>query len=288
MAAYFSGDKLYGEDLDEAQREQWFKDEQEGYAELVATYGQTYEYKYHAQNIEYGFRYLSQPEFRRVLGIGSACGYEFEPVLERCGEVTILDPSEGLTNPRFHYVRPVTSGIMPFADNSFDLVTCLNVLHHVPNVSTYLNEIGRVLDSGGTALISEPIISMGDWRNPRPGATRNERGIPLRLFRSMLKESGLATDREHLLHFPLTSRLRYIFKTAPYNTKWVVKLDRLICSFPFWSSTYHARWWWQKLRATCVFFIVRKPVRELDRPAEHGSHTIHPRGDGPRPLRGHV
>ncbi len=266
MGAYFSGYKLYGEDLSEAEREQWYQDEEEGYAELTRAYGRAYQYEYHAQNIEHGFRHLAQQEFCRVLGIGSAWGYEFDPILSRCGEIIILDPSQSLSNPRFRYVRPSPSGIMPFKTGSFDLVTCLNVLHHVPNVSTYVQEIGRVLAFGGVALISEPIISMGDWRCWRPGATKHERGIPLPLFRSMFNDNGLSIEREHLLHFPLIACLRHVLRAPPYNTKWVVKLDSFLCALPIWFRIYHARWWWQKLRARCVFFVVRKsgPIRPVE------------------------
>jgi SAM-dependent methyltransferase len=263
MRPYFSGEELYGEDLSVAEREQWYRDEQEAYAELVSTYSQAYEYKYHALNVEHGFRHLPQRPFRRVLGVGSAFGHEFEPILERCGEVIILDPSEGLTNPRFTYVRPSISGVMPFEDSAFDLVTCLSALHHVPNVSTHLNEIARVLAPDGFALISDPITSMGDWRTHRRGLTKHERGIPLRLFRSMLNHSGLSIYRESLLNSPFTARLQHILPSHPYNTEWVVKLDSFICSLPIWFNTYHAERWWQKLRATGVFFIVCKsPVRQ--------------------------
>jgi len=259
MAPHFSGEKLYGEDLGEAERRQWYRDEQEGYAELVRTYGPAYRYGYHALNLEFGFRHLRARRFERVLGVGSAYGHEFEPILDRCGAITILDPSEGLTNPRFRYVRPDVSGIMPFAGASFDLVTCLNVLHHVPNVSTYLGEIARVLRPGASALISDPIVSMGDWRWHRPGATRRERGIPLQLFRSMLCESGLMVAREYLFGFPLTLRLGLALRRDPYNAKWLVRLDGLVAGLPIWFCTYHATRWWQKLRATHVYFVVCKP-----------------------------
>lgn len=259
MAPHFSGEKLYGEDLSEAERRQWYRDEQEGYAELVSTYGSAYQYGYHALNVEHGFRHVRARRFERVLGIGSAYGHEFEPILDRCGEITILDPSEGLTNPRFRYVRPDVSGVMPFASASFDLVTCLNVLHHVPNVSTYLREIARVLRPGASALISDPIVSMGDWRWHRPGATRRERGIPLQLFRSMLCQSELAVERERLLGFPLTLRLGLALRRDPYNAKWIVRLDGLVAGFPIWFRTYHATRSWQKLRPTHVYFVLCKP-----------------------------
>jgi len=282
MGAYFSGCKLYGEDLSQAEREQWCRDEEEAYAELTGTYGRAYRYEYHAQNIEHGFRHLAEKEFGRVLGVGSAWGYEFDPILGRCGEITILDPSQGLTNPRFRYVRPSPSGVMPFEAGSFDLVTCLNVLHHVPNVSTYVQEIGRVLSCEGVALVCEPIISMGDWRRRRPGATKHERGIPLPLLRSMLKDSGLVIERERLLHFPVVAALRHVLGTAPYNTRWVVRLDSFLCSLPIWFRTYHARWWWQKLRARCVFFVVRKPGAGAGFPSPGGGGQCIPQANTPR------
>jgi SAM-dependent methyltransferase len=279
---YLSGSKLYGEDLGEAEREQWYRDEEEAYAELTGTYGRAYRYEYHAQNIEHGFRHLAEKEFGRVLGVGSAWGYEFDPILGRCGEITILDPSQGLTNPRFRYVRPSPSGVMPFETGSFDLVTCLNVLHHVPNVSTYVQEIARVLACGGAALITEPIISMGDWRRRRPGATRHERGIPLPLLRSMLRDSGLSIAREHLLHFPVVAALRHVLRTPPYNARWVVKLDSFLCSLPIWFRTYHAQRWWQKLRARCVFFVVRKPGTDASFSRPDGSVPCLPQANPPR------
>ena len=43
---------------------------------------------------------------------------------------------------------------LPFADASFDLVTCFLVMPHVPDDSVALNELARVLKPGGTLAIS--------------------------------------------------------------------------------------------------------------------------------------
>lgn len=45
---------------------------------------------------------------------------------------------------------------MPFDNASFDSVVCTQVLEHVPNQWKVVAEIGRVLKSGGYALISVP------------------------------------------------------------------------------------------------------------------------------------
>ena len=43
---------------------------------------------------------------------------------------------------------------LPFADESFDLVTCFLVMPHVPDDRTALTELARVLKPGGTLAIS--------------------------------------------------------------------------------------------------------------------------------------
>ncbi|RKU18693.1 hypothetical protein C6503_09150 [Candidatus Poribacteria bacterium] len=43
---------------------------------------------------------------------------------------------------------------LPFADETFDLVTCLLVMPHVPDDSAALTELARVLKPGGTLAIS--------------------------------------------------------------------------------------------------------------------------------------
>src|SRR5260221_1193881 len=48
---------------------------------------------------------------------------------------------------------------IPTPDGSFDAVLCTEVLEHVPEPIKVLQEIGRILRSGGTAFISAPLGS---------------------------------------------------------------------------------------------------------------------------------
>jgi len=50
----------------------------------------------------------------------------------------------------FHHVAPAAP--LPFADNSFDLVMSCDVLEHVENIARALEEIHRVLRSGGSFI----------------------------------------------------------------------------------------------------------------------------------------
>ena len=51
---------------------------------------------------------------------------------------------------------------LPFADNSFDVVTCMEVLEHVPNPPDVIAELRRVAKRDGKVLITVPAASW--WR----------------------------------------------------------------------------------------------------------------------------
>lgn len=257
------GEKLYGDDFSLEEIEAWFKDEEEGYFNLGAGNKEQYIYGYHALNLEYGFRFLPDKPFSSVLGFGSAYGHELLPILERSSHITIMDSSGGfatqeLKGVRVNYVKPEVNGILPFSRDTFDLVTCFSVLHHIPNVTTVINEIYRCLQPGGYALVREPTISMGDWRVPRKGLTKRERGIPDTIFNQIILASGLEIKNEHKCMFSLTSRLHYFLRKPVYNSRLAVKLDKCLCSLPFWSNQYHPNHFLHKLRPTAVFYVLFK------------------------------
>jgi SAM-dependent methyltransferase len=260
MNEYLSGKYLHGDDFTAEQIAEWFEDEREGYFDLEhsGAFSGEYAYGYHARNKRHGFRYLPDSLFSEVLGVGSAYGDELMPILERCGKVTILEPADGFQNDKFTYVKPLPSGRFPFEDNSFDLITCLSVLHHIPNVSFVIDEIARVLRPGGYVLLTEPTHSMGDWNHPRRGLTRRERGIPAAILRRILVESGFTTVRETRCHFSLTSRLIHITRDSPFNHGWAVRMDELISWMPFWPTSYHPPTWLHKIKPCALFFVLTK------------------------------
>lgn len=260
---YLAGDRLFGDDFDQRQVETWFESEREGYASLGAGSGGSAEtYSYHALNRRHGFRHLPSGRFPDALGIGSAFGGEFLPVIDRIDRLTILEPSLQLRSAKVgglpvRYVDPSPTGDMPFADGSFDLVLALEVLHHVPNVTHVVAEIGRVTRPGGWVLLSDPVTSMGDWRQPRPGLTPNERGIPLPLFRKAFAAAGLAISRETPCMFPTTRRLARF--GLGFNSPFGVALDHVLSLTTVWNDRYHAVRPWHKVHPTARYFVLFKP-----------------------------
>lgn len=265
MEVYFSGKKLYGNDFSPDQIDAWFADEAEGYFNLTQSGDGEYAYGYHALNKRHGYSCLPKRRFGHVLGVGSAYGNELEPILEWVDRISILEPSDGFKNTALSgvpvsYVKPVASGDIPFDSASLDLITCLGVLHHIPNVSKLVNEFYRVLRPGGYALVREPIISMGDWRKPRTGLTKRERGIPLPALRDFVKQAGFKVLRERKCVFSLTSRLKHVVSGPVFNSLAVVALDALLSSLPIWPGVYHARNAVQKLRPTAAYYVLQKPL----------------------------
>ncbi len=264
MQLYFSGKVLYGDDFNHEQIEGWYRDESEGYANIVKTRDQPYRYVYHRLNQQTAFRFLPEGrQFARAMGLGSAFGHEFEPLNRRITNLTIVDPSDQFVATEVvgipaRYIKPNVSGRLPFDDNHFDLLTCFGVLHHIPNVSFVIKELCRVLEPGGYALIREPIVSMGDWRRPRSGLTKRERGIPLHLFQSMIDEAGFTVVRRQVVGF---APLRVLWKKSGgdlFNNSLGTSLDLLMSGLFRWNLSYHAEGLFAKFRPTAAAYVLTK------------------------------
>jgi SAM-dependent methyltransferase len=260
---YFRGEAIYGDDFGPQDIAAWFRDEEEGYANLGAKDAGAYRYGYHALNLAHGYRHLPQRSFARVLGFGSAYGDELMPVVARAEHITVVDPSAAFVQDRIggkpaSYVKPYANGSLPLADDCMDLATCLGVLHHIPNVSFVLKELARVITPGGYLLLREPVISMGDWRLPRTGLTKRERGIPLHLLLAAAKDAGFVVQRQTLCAFPTTTRVFGRGGRAAYNQAFAVWVDRWMSKLFAFNLRYHPTSNWQKLRPNSVFLVLQK------------------------------
>ena len=264
---YLLGQKLFGDDFDHKQISLWFEEESEGYANLGNKEISDYSYQYHHLNHLHGFRHLRRvKQFDRVLGFGAAFGHEFLPIIQLIESLTIAEPSEKLRSEQLgslkpNYVKPAVDGKLKFDQNLFDLVTCFGTLHHIPNVTFVLSELIRVLKPGGYLLLREPIISLGDWNKPRPGLTKNERGIPISHFDDFFRSQNVEVIARKYC-FTMTYQFQMIFKRvlkdSLFKYRWYSHFDSLLSSLLKRNLRYHAVKKRHRIAPSNIFYVIRK------------------------------
>lgn len=269
LQPYFDGNAIYGDDFTPAQIESWFEGEREGYANLGSKNREKYVYSYHALNRVHGYAALPKGRrFHHALGFGSAYGDELLPVLDKVDRVTIVDPSDAFADTQLAgkpatWIKPDPSGTLPFAESTFDLITCFGVLHHIPNVSKVLSEFQRVLSPGGILLLREPITSMGDWRKPRAGLTAHERGLPIAPLRKAIESAGLTERSFRLLGFgPLMWLMRKAGRNV-YNSTALTRIDWILSTSVRWNYRYHSfnNSIAEKTRPTSMFAVLTPAIK---------------------------
>lgn len=262
--ACFAGHAVWGEQFTPQQEAEWYEAEARAYRELnyADSSADSRTYPYHMQNVLFGFSKINLQPGSIAAGIGSAHGLEFQPVSDLLRQIFICEPDTKYHQQEIFgvpaiYSQPGSNGTFEISSNSVDLVTCFGVLHHICKPSRTIHEIARIMRNGAFALVREPIVSMGDWRFPRNGLTKNERGIPLRLFHSMIEDAGLELQCSKLIsHRLLTILNERLGMRLPENLN--TKLDSLLCR-PYRTVTYHRTTKIQKLTPTSAFLVLRKP-----------------------------
>jgi SAM-dependent methyltransferase len=98
------------------------------------------------------------PADPQILDAGCGSGRMLDELQAR-GHVIGIDENAhavAATRRRGHAARLCEIERMPFADASFDLVTCLDVLEHTPDDRRTLSELRRVTRPGGTLVVTVP------------------------------------------------------------------------------------------------------------------------------------
>ena len=263
ITSYLSGEKLFGDDFTDQELKQWFADEAEGYANLGAKNKIDYTYNYHALNNFHAFSHLHR-SFPKALGIGSAYGEELKPIADIIEHITILDPSDAfsgvtyINNTPCTYKKPNSNGSMDFNNETFDLITSFGVMHHIANVTYVMSECYRCLKDGGTMLLREPIVSMGDWTKPRPHLTKRERGIPIKLMDNIVNKVGFTITRRAYCVFPALPKISDQLSINAYNNPMLTRIDFIVSSLFAWNMKYHRTKLFEKFAPVCICYILQK------------------------------
>ena len=260
------GRRLHGADLDAAGIAAWFADEQNGYADLVGDDGRDddaapstgHAIRFHA------LPYLGTRHFAYCLALGAADGREYAPFAGRVDRFVAIEPGRKfwrgeIAGAPADYRLPSLNGTLDLADASCDLAASFGVLHHIPNVAEVLAEVARVLQPGAPFLIREPITSLGDFRRPRPGLTRNERGIPHAMLDAMLAEAGFAVRAKRFVNFPGTRELPFRLGLASaWDNRAIVRLDAALAALTAWNARYWRPRLWDKLAPRSAYWVAER------------------------------
>ncbi|MBK6796418.1 MAG: class I SAM-dependent methyltransferase [Acidobacteria bacterium] len=132
---------------------------------------------------------------RIILDIGCGTGATMDH-LKRYGEVQGIDLSEmplRFSRKRGHSrVMLASATELPFADNSFDLLTALDVIEHLDDDVRGLCEIRRVLKPGAPAVIFVPAFQ-ALW-GPNDDQSGHKRRYRLDGFKSAATAAGLTIE----------------------------------------------------------------------------------------------
>jgi ubiquinone/menaquinone biosynthesis C-methylase UbiE len=119
--------------------------------------------KYPRECYPYVMEAIQGIKFKKVLDLGCGTGAILEQISHAYSTVELfgLDLSENMLTQatyRLGSKAKLSTGDaenLPYEDDSFDLVCCVESFHHYPNPAKALSEIKRVLKSGGTFLLCD-------------------------------------------------------------------------------------------------------------------------------------
>lgn len=106
---------------------------------------------------------LMRPD-ARILEIGAGTGRQAAEIAARGLQIEAIEiPSSNYASERLFNITDYDGRIIPFPNDSFDIVFSSNVLEHVPDLTQLHSEIRRVLRSDGYCLHVLPTHSWRFW-----------------------------------------------------------------------------------------------------------------------------
>ena len=136
---------------------------------------------------------LAQPSFSgRIIGLDSSRAMLAQAALDASDRLTLIWQA---------------AARLPFDDDAFDAVTCMEALEFMPDTRTALGEIVRVLRPGGVLLVTNRV---GSWARFLPGHTQSPRA-----FEALLAWFGLEQIQTQTWQ-------------VEYNLVWAIKPGRAV------------------------------------------------------------
>jgi SAM-dependent methyltransferase len=101
----------------------------------------------------------------------------------------------------FHVDQVIaTADALPFANESFDVVLCLETIEHLPNPRASAREMMRVLRTGGQVMITTPARLRFLWKPDPHYQVRGLAALPDSMQRKVIVEKLKLTDQYDVQH----------------------------------------------------------------------------------------
>lgn len=167
---------------------------------------------------------------QNMCDVGCAKGYLVHEFRKMGIEAYGVDISDYALSRAFESTRPflmktdLTKDDLPFANESFDLVTCLALIEHLPSLDHVLAELKRVLKVSGVILVTTPNPKYWDLEHDTDPThiSINDRRFWKEVFNSYgfdLKDAARLSRGRILKRFPFSRVTRRIaFLLSRLNT----------------------------------------------------------------------
>lgn len=151
---------------------------------------------WHPMGLRYvlALKLLPDVRGRRCLDLGGGDGVMATLLTDRGGQVVVVDPLEvalahARVDKRLDKVQAAT--FMPFETGSFEVVTMLDVVEHIPLAEEQLalREAFRILADGGRFVISAPSI-----KKPNPPGSKHYRHYSWASLTGKLRQVGFTIE----------------------------------------------------------------------------------------------
>jgi ubiquinone/menaquinone biosynthesis C-methylase UbiE/uncharacterized protein YbaR (Trm112 family) len=100
--------------------------------------------------------------------------------------------------------------ILPFADDSVDVVYCKEFVHHVEDCNSLFSEINRVLKKNGTFLMIEPTLTYSQFVLKNPDEHIGHHYQLIFKYYSALKKNGFIPYRYYLYFYKKSRRFKLL------------------------------------------------------------------------------
>lgn len=191
----------------------------------------------------------------RILDVGCGTGSKLIKFAKKSYKVVGVDLSYNLVNlAKQNFIKTKISGNlivgdvehMMFKDQSFDVIYCKAILHHLPNIKKDLMEFSRLLKPNGIILVTEPALlnPIAFFRRkifPSSIHTPDEHPFIPYKFIHTFKEIFINVEVKHFFLFSLLAPILYKVagnyaigkKISKIFLHIILPIDRIIMRFPF-------------------------------------------------------